>query len=217
MVTIYRYITTQRQREAQDTPTSYNQYIWKWLKSNIGVLLAKKRNVSSWENKWLGDNQTGGKKETSLIETAIIDELIKENHRITRETLCIHQDDAMGCYDRIICNHTTLNSRKYNIPENLCKVHSIAHDKMKFRNRIGNKVSNITYTSTEELKLHGAGQWTGNEGTHWTFISVPMMETVEQAVPGYTIQLPNNHKTWEVKMLGFVDDKKHYVNNILKN
>ena len=43
-----------------------------------------------------------------------------------------------------------------------------------------------------------------------------MMETVEQAVLGYAMQLPNNHQTWEVKMLGFVDDTNYYVNNILK-
>ena len=86
---------------------------------------------------------------------------------------------------------------------------------MKFRNRIGNKISEIVYTGTEELKLHGAGQGTGNGGTHWTFISIPMMETVEQVVPGCTIQLPNNHQTWEVKMLKFVDDRKNYVNNLL--
>ena len=42
-----------------------------------------------------------------------------------------------------------------------------------------------------------------------------MMETVEQVVPGCTIQLPNNHQTWEVKMLKFVDDRKNYVNNLL--
>ena len=139
----------------------------------------KKECIKLRKKQWLGDNETGGRKEMSSIETAVIDELIKENHRITRETLCTHQDDAMGCYDRIIRNHVILNSRKYSIPENVCKVHSIAHDKMKFRNRIGNKVSNITYTSTEELELHGAGQGTGNGYTHWTFISVPMMETVE--------------------------------------
>lgn len=39
---------------------------------------------------------------------------------------------------------------------------------------------------------------------------------VEKAVPGCTIHVPNNNQTWEVKMLGFVDDKKHYINNILK-
>ena len=60
---------------------------------------------------------------------------------------------------------------------------------MIFKNRIGNKISEIVYISTEELELHGAGQGKGNGGTHWTFISIPMMETVEQAVPGYIIQL----------------------------
>ena len=152
----------------------------------------------------------------SSIEIVVIDEMIKEYHRITREALCTHQDDAMRCYDRIIHNHAILNSRKYDILDNVCKVHSIDHDKMKFRNRIGNKISDIIYTSTEELELHGAGQGTGNGVTHWTFISIPMMETVEQAVPGCTMQLPNNHKTWEIKILRFVDDKKYYVNNILK-
>ena len=58
----------------------------------------------------------------SSIETAVRDELIKEYHRITRETLCTHQDVAMGCYDRIICNHAILNSRKYDILDNVCKV-----------------------------------------------------------------------------------------------
>ena len=122
----------------------------------------------------------------------------------------------MGCYDRIIRNHAILNSRKYNIPDNVCKVHPIAHDKMKFRNRIGNKISDIIYTSTTELELYWAGQGTGDGGTLWTFISVPIMETVEQIVHECTIHLPNDHQTWEVKILGFVDDKKHYVNNILK-
>ena len=98
----------------------------------------------------------------SSIETTVIDELINEYHRITRETLCTHQDDAMGCYDRIIYNHAVFNNRKYDIPDNVRKVHSIGHNKSKFRNIIGNNISNITYTSTEELELHGVGQETGN-------------------------------------------------------
>ena len=41
------------------------------------------------------------------------------------------------------------------------------------------------------------------------------MKTIEQVIHECTIHLPNDHQTWEVKILGFVDDKKHYVNNIL--
>ena len=101
------------------------------------------------KRQWLWDNQTSGRKGMSSIETAVIDELIKEYHRITREALCTHQDDAMGYYDRIFHNHAISNIRKCDIPDNVCKVHSITRDKMKFRNRIGDKVSDIVYTSTE--------------------------------------------------------------------
>ena len=39
------------------------------------------------KRQWLEDNQTGRRKEMSSIETAVIDELIKKYHRITREAL----------------------------------------------------------------------------------------------------------------------------------
>ena len=69
----------------------------------------------------------------SAVETNTIDELIIEYHRLKMQTLCIHQDDTMGCYDRIIREHTTLSSRKFLILDNICKVHSIAHNKIKFK------------------------------------------------------------------------------------
>ena len=65
------------------------------------------------KNNWLGLNQTGGRKNMSAVERATINELIIEYHRLTRQTLCIHQDDAIGCYDRIIRGHATLSSRNF--------------------------------------------------------------------------------------------------------
>ena len=88
-----------------------------------------------------------------------------------------------------------------------------AHDNMIFKNQIKNKISELTYTSTKELRLHGIGQDTGNGGARWTLISVPMMHIVDKEAPGCTIQMPNNEKKWEIKIVGFVDDNKHYVNN----
>ena len=45
-------------------------------------------------NNWSGFNQSGGQKEMSAIETATINEVIVETHRLTKKPLCIHQDDA---------------------------------------------------------------------------------------------------------------------------
>ena len=90
----------------------------------------------------------------SASETAVINENILDIHRITREPIRSHQDDAMGCYDRIIRNHAMLNSRKHGISENMYKMHCNTHDNMIYKNQIKNKISELTYTSTEELILH---------------------------------------------------------------
>ena len=46
------------------------------------------------------------------------------------------------------------------------------------------------------------------------FISVPMMAIVDKVVPGYTIQLPKGKATWTIRMMAFVDDKRHYTNTL---
>ena len=94
----------------------------------------------------------------SASETAVINENIFDIHRITREPICSHQDDTMGYYDRIIRNHAMLNSRKHGISENVYKMHCNAHDNMIYKNQIKNKISELTYTSTEELRIHSIGQ-----------------------------------------------------------
>ena len=62
--------------------------------------------------------------------------------------------------------------------------------------------------------MHGQGQGTGNGGTHWMFISVPMMKIVDQVVPGCTIELPKINAKWIITMMTFVDDKRHYTNSL---
>ena len=65
----------------------------------------------------------------SAIETASINELIIEYHRITRQPIYIHQDDAAASFYRIIMNNAILSSKKYAIPDSACKVNYIAKKK----------------------------------------------------------------------------------------
>ena len=106
-------------------------------------------------NKRLGLKQTGGRKKMSAVETVTINELIIEYHRLTRQTLCIYQDNEIRCYDRIIRGHAPLTRRTFLIPNNICKVHSIAPNKIKFKTQINNKISSIECTNTEDLPIHG--------------------------------------------------------------
>ena len=90
--------------------------------------------------------------------------MIIEIHRFTRDSLCIHQDDAMGRYDRIIRNHAILCNQKFG--NNLYKLHYHTHDKMQFKIQIKNKLSSTSYHRNLQLKLRGVGQGAGNGGTH---------------------------------------------------
>ena len=72
--------------------------------------------------KWLGYNQIGGRHNIRSIEPACLNEMIIEVHRLTNTPLCIHQDDAKGCYDRIIRKHANYNNKKFPISDNIEKI-----------------------------------------------------------------------------------------------
>ena len=40
-----------------------------------------------------------------------------------------------------------------------------------------------------------------------------MIKVSEKLTKGCTIKLPQGKSTWTIHILGFVDDKRHYVNN----
>ena len=84
---------------------------------------------------------------------------------------------------------------------------------MEFKTQLHNSISKTSYTSTKSLPFHGAGQGAGNAGTEWTFVIVPMIKVAEELTEGYTIKLPQGKATLTIHILGFVDDKRHYVNN----
>ena len=86
----------------------------------------------------------------------------------------------MECYDRIIRSHAILNSHKFGISDNLCKVYNIVHDIMQFRAQINNTISKKCYSNTKTRTYHGVGQEAGNRDTKWKFKSITIIEIVEE-------------------------------------
>ena len=87
---------------------------------------------------------------------------------------------------------------------------------MSFKIQLHNAISKNSYTNSKEFLYHGTGQGAGNVGTEWIFISVPMVNVAEELTEGCTTNLPQGNTTWTIHILGFVDDKRHYIDN-LKN
>ena len=103
-----------------------------------------------------------------------------ECHRMTSCTLCTFQNDAIGCFDRMIPSHSMLNNRKFGVPDQVCTLHARTLNNTKYFIKTALGTSTQSYTSTEESKIYGQGQGAGSSGTSWTFISVPMMTTLEK-------------------------------------
>ena len=114
----------------------------------------------------------GGKKNMMSIETAYLNELTIYVHRMTHASFCIHQDDAKGCYDRIIRNHANLNNKKFLIPDNVYKLYCATHDKMEFKTQLLHAISKTIYSSTKKIPLHRVGQGVVNAGREWIHIAV---------------------------------------------
>ena len=57
------------------------------------------------------------------------------------------QNDATLCYDRMICNVTTLYNCSYSDPEKVCELHAKSLNNMKFKIQTALGVSNRTHTN----------------------------------------------------------------------
>lgn len=95
-------------------------------------------------NRWLGSNHMGEKGKMSSIETVTINKMIIEVYRLTKNLLCIHQDNVMRYYDKITRNYSILCSKNFGIPDNICKINCQTHDILQFRTQIKNKISTTT-------------------------------------------------------------------------
>ena len=81
----------------------------------------------------LGENQWGSRPHRSTDNVPLIDEVINEIHRITCKPLVKLQNDATICYDRMICNLSTLCSRSFGASDKVCQIQANSLDKMEYK------------------------------------------------------------------------------------
>ena len=82
----------------------------------------------------------------------------------------------------MICNLSTLCSRSFGVPAQVCKLQGYTLNDMEYKIQTNHGVSNKTYKSTKDTPIHGQNQGSGHAGTSWVFNSVPMMKVIEKSV-----------------------------------
>ena len=139
----------------------------------------------------LGENAWGCRSSCSIDNVAMIDEFVTEVHHLTFTNLFKLQHDATTCFDRIINSHAMLNSRKFEVPDKICKVYSATLQNTEYRVQTALDISKQSYSHSELYAIHGNGQGAGSSGTVWVYISVSIMSTLDKHEEGCTIISPD--------------------------
>ena len=103
----------------------------------------------------------GGVPGGSADLVALINEFITETHRLTFHNLVIPQNDAKVCFDCIINNHSTLHSRRFEISDKVCKIHSTTLRNIQYRVQTALGITSCHYQNTPYAPTHGSGQGAG--------------------------------------------------------
>ena len=140
----------------------------------------------------------------------MINEFILETARIHQQTITIQQNDASACYDRIIANHASINSRIEGTPKRVCKLRANTLHSTNFHIQTSLGTSKESY-SHKQYSIHGSGQGSESAGNKFTFISVPIIKPIEEISLDWHSTNPNNKNKWETHMSVFVDNSRNFV------
>ena len=136
------------------------------------------------------ENQWGTRPYRSTENLSLLNEIINEIHHITCKPLVKLQHDTTACYDRIICNLSTLCSRSFRVSSQVYTLQANNLNDMEYKIQTNHGVSNKTYKSTKDTPIHGQNQGSGHAGTSWVFNSVPMMKVIEKSMKDAKWNLP---------------------------
>ena len=158
------HVSCCRDREYSSSPTyrqnPCNQYIYIYEADHnltLKYFWPNQATKHAVKNKTIDEYQWEGVPEGSADLVALINKFIIETHRLTFRNLGILQNNAKACTDRIINNHSTLHSRRFEIPDKVCRLHSTTLLNIKYRIQTALGIDTCHCKNTTQDPTHG---WT---------------------------------------------------------
>ena len=159
----------------------------------------------------MGDLQYGGRKGRRANDPAVINEFIIDFHRMSHKSITIVQQDLKSCFDRTVQNISNICNRRMSVPKQVCHLVTQTKKQTKYHITTAQVTSSSSYSTTKQNVIHGSAQGSGNAGTEWNNISLPILQTYDENVEGCQIIGPT-YKKWRKSIMSFVDDTRHYNN-----
>ena len=125
-------------------------------------------------------------------------------------------NDATGCYDRIVTSVGMMASRRLGMTPHATRCQAETLRKMKYSVKHAFGTSDLHYTSTDDAPLFGTGQGSGASPAIWLGVVVILLNSLdrisaEDNVPGLAFNDPWNDISESWRVGAFVDDTNQGV------
>jgi hypothetical protein len=128
----------------------------------------------------------------------------------------VDQDnDATACYDIVPPNLANLTSRSNDMDQALCTIHGATLDGMSYHLLTTLGISKEAYPNETDSAVYGTGQGSIYPPPAWAQIVSKLFDAYGKQAHGATYCSPDGSIKIFLHMLGFVDDKKDHVNDMM--
>ena len=159
----------------------------------------------------LNEQQHGSRPRRMTTDALFFARLEKDLIRQTKANSAHMDNDATGCYDRIVTSLGMIACRRLGVPENAIKCQADTLRLMRYSVKHLYGIAPLEYTSTELEPLFGTGQGSGASPAIWLGLVVILLNALdrmsqEDEIPGLDFSDPwsDFHAQWRVG--AFVDD-----------
>ena len=142
----------------------------------------------------MGNLQYGGRKGRRANDPAIINEFILDFHRMSHKPITIVQQDLTACFDRTVQNISNICNRRMAVPKQVCHLTEQTRKHTKYHITTAHGTSQNSYQSSPNMIIYGSAQGSGNAGTEWNFLSIPILNIMGKKNEGCIITRPTGTK-----------------------
>ena len=182
----------------------------------IGILFNRKVLYRAEQHQLLNNNQWGCRPHRQAEDALMLKELSYNLANLTKTTLATFDNDATGCFDRVPCSIAMLASQRLGANKNMCRMQAdtLRHIQHQLRTAFG--LSKLTYTSSDNMEIHGQGQGSRAGPPTWVFVSSLLLDCMEQQASGLTFTCPRQKHTHTRHNDAFVDNVTGYANQFVR-
>ena len=183
-----------------------------FLKLIYGRRLVKNAEKSNF----LNDQQHGSRPRRMTTDALLLARLEKDIIRQIKANSAHMDNDATGCYDRIVVSLGMLACRRASMPKLATECQANALKNMRYAIKQLTGVSLNAYSGTNDGPLFGTGQGSGASGATWLCLAVILLNRLdriskEDNIPGFSFADPWNEILAAWRVSAFVDDTNQGV------